>query len=85
MNVGDRVVLVCAPWPGTIEKVRRDGLVDVALDGGGKAKGMGEDDVKREEREDEDQQERERARATADKSWPPKSMETKVPRQQGQK
>lgn len=88
MIAGDRVVLVCAPWPGTIEKVRKDGRLDVALDGGGKALGMTKDDVKREQQDEprkDDQQDRERKRAGSDKSWPPKNMETKVPNQTGQK
>lgn len=94
MKVGDRVGLAAAPsWVGTIEKVRRDGRIDVALDSGGKALGMGQDDLVNEEQPETYDREsdvredaaRERRRSEQDKSWPPKSMETKVPQQSGQK
>lgn len=89
MIAGDRVALVCEPtWAGTIEKVRKDGRIDVTLDLGGRALGMAENDLVREEPKDkpkDDDKDRERERATSDKSWPPKGMETKVPNQTGQK
>jgi hypothetical protein len=84
VKVGDPVVLACAPWPGVVEKMHTSGRFDIALDGGGKAYGMSEDDVKAKATE-VDETERERGRQTADKSWPPKTMESKVPDQTGQK
>lgn len=78
------MVLTCAPWPGVVEKVHSNGRVDIALEGGGKAWGMSEDEIKDQPIKDEEAAEREK-RATADKSWPPKTMEQKVPTQRGQK
>lgn len=90
-TVGQRVVLTCAPWAGEIEKIRPNGSYDVMLDDGGKAMGMREDDLEDEvpevydtEGDIREEVAREK-RATADKSWPPKTMETKVPQQRGGK
>lgn len=84
MNVGDPVALACAPdWTGVIEKVRGD-LYDVVLDNGGKAKGMSKDDLHDKSEATDTDKDRDN-RADSDKSWPPKSMETKVPKATGTK
>ncbi len=79
MKVGDRVALAAAhDWTGRVTRVR-EGLVDMEFDTGGKAKGLPEEDLVAEETG------RERDRASDDKSWPPSTMETKVPGAAGRK
>lgn len=92
MKAGDRVALAADPtWVGEVEDVRANGLIDVALDHGGKALGMTKDDLteerakdERRRREEAERHEREK-RAKDDKSWPPKGLETKVPKPDGAK
>jgi hypothetical protein len=83
MRQGDRVALATASdWTGVVDRIRKSGLVDVTLDGGGKAMGMNERDLSKIA---EEEAEAERSRASDDKSWPPNSMETKVPTTGGTK